>query len=60
MKTLKVKLLATAIIPMIFTMIFLSIIGITNLTSSNNDLISVYDNDMIKEKQQLLKIKYLL
>jgi len=55
MKTLKVKLLSTAIIPMVLTMIFLSIIGITNLTSSNSSLLEIYEHDMIKEKQQLLK-----
>ncbi len=55
MKTLKVKLLSTAIIPMVITMILLSIIGISNLTSSNSQLLDVYEKDMIKEKQQLLK-----
>ena len=55
MKTLKVKLLSTAIIPMVLTIIFLSIIGISNLVSSNSALLNVYEQDMIKEKQQLLK-----
>ena len=55
MKTLKVKLLSTAIIPMVITMILLSLIGINNLTSSNTQLLDVYEKDMIKEKQQLLK-----
>ena len=55
MKTLKVKLLSTAIIPMVLTIIFLSLIGISNLISSNNSLMNIYEQDMIKEKQQLLK-----
>jgi len=55
MKTLKVKLLSTAIVPMVITMILLSIIGITNLTTSNSTLLEVYEKDMIQEKQQLLK-----
>jgi len=55
MKTLKMKLLFTAIFPMVLTMIFLSIIGIINLTSSNNFLLTAYENDMMKEKEQLLK-----
>jgi len=55
MKTLKMKLLFTAIVPMVLTMIFLSIIGIVNLTSSNHFLLAAYEKDMIGEKQQLLK-----
>ena len=55
MKTLKSKLLLTAIIPMVLTMVFLSIVGISNLTTGNNSLLEVYEKDMIKEKQQLLK-----
>jgi methyl-accepting chemotaxis protein len=55
MKKLKFKLLSTAIIPMVITILLLSIIGINNLTSSNSLLLEVYEQDMIKEKEQLLK-----
>jgi len=55
MKTLQAKLLSTSIIPIVLTMIILSILGISNLTSSNNVLLKVYEKDMIQEKQQLLK-----
>ena len=55
MKTLKVKLLSTAIIPMVLAIIILSIIAITNLTSTTSSLLGVYEKDIVKEKQQLLK-----
>jgi len=55
MKTLKVKMLAIAIIPMAMAMIFLSIMGIKNLTSSSNTLIKTYEEDILHEKQQLIK-----
>ncbi|MGB5866770.1 MAG: methyl-accepting chemotaxis protein [Arcobacteraceae bacterium] len=55
MKTLKFKLLATSILPLLLTMIFLSIVGINNLISSNSLLLKTYEKDMIIEKEQLLK-----
>ena len=55
MKTLKVKLLATSIIPLIIAMVFLSIVSIMNLISSNSSIVKLYEHDMMKEKQQLLK-----
>ena len=55
MKTLKFKLLAITTIPLILTMVFLSIMGIKNLISSNDLLLSIYEKDMLQEKEQLLK-----
>jgi len=55
MKTLKVKMLAIAIIPMALVMIFLSVMGIKNLTHSSNILINTYEKDIIHEKNQLIK-----
>jgi len=55
MKTLKVKILAIAIIPMALAMIFLSIMGINNLTNSSDAILKVYEKDMIHEKEQLIK-----
>jgi len=55
MKTLKVKLLAASIFPLVIAMILLSVIGVNNLITSNQELLQNYENDMIHEKEQLLK-----
>jgi len=55
MKTLKVKLLFLAIVPLVISMILLSIISINNLVTTNKALLTGYENDMINEKEQLLK-----
>ncbi|MGB3750543.1 MAG: methyl-accepting chemotaxis protein [Arcobacteraceae bacterium] len=55
MKTLKVKILAIAILPMVLAMIFLSIMGLNNLTNSSNSLLKTYEEDILYEKEQLIK-----
>ncbi len=55
MYSLKSKLLATSILPIIITMVLLSIAGIFNLVSNNESMIELYEKDMLKEKQQLIK-----
>jgi len=55
MKTLKVKLLILAIVPLVVSMLLLSIISINNFISANETLLAGYENDMIHEKEQLLK-----
>ncbi len=55
MNSLKAKLFATSIVPMIIAMVLLSMAGVSNLVSNNDSMIELYEKDMLKEKQQLIK-----
>ena len=55
MRTLKSKLLLLSILPLAISMVLLSVIGINSMVKSNAGFLATYENDMIKEKESLLK-----
>ncbi|RLA80588.1 MAG: hypothetical protein DRG78_10685, partial [Epsilonproteobacteria bacterium] len=55
MKSIKSKILLLSMISVILSMIIVSSINIINLISHNNAVIEEYTQDMIKDKQQLIK-----
>ena len=55
MNSLKSKLLLISILPLMVTIILLSIVNLSSLTTHNQSISKLYEKDMISEKQQLIK-----
>ncbi len=55
MNTLKSKLLATSILPLVISMTLVGILSLLTFISSNEKMLEFYEKDMIQEKQQLIK-----
>ena len=55
MNTLKSKLLTTSVLPLIISMILISTVSLFTFISSNKEMSKFYEDDMIQEKQQLIK-----
>ncbi len=55
MNTLKSKLLATSVLPLIISMILISMVSMFTFISTNEEILKFYETDMIQEKQQLIK-----
>ena len=55
MKSIKSKILILSMVSVILSMIIVSSVSITNLITHNKEVIKDYTQDMIKDKQQLIK-----